>query len=225
MDISLLKAALFVPLTLLPILNPIGNAPVFASLTGNASHAARNRMAWLVALNSWILLTGALFVGTHVLAFFGISLASVRVGGGLLVAAAGWRYLNEPSPSPSRESGDSRSTSPAGDELKLRSFYPLSFPLTVGPGSLAAAITLGANAPEPAFDWVISSSSSALGIVITASIIYLCYRNATRIVGLLGELGSVIVRRLLAFVLLCVGIEILWRGLRELLTASGLLPA
>lgn len=223
MDISLLKAALFVPLTLLPILNPIGNAPVFASLTGNASQTARNRMAWLVALNSWILLTGALFVGTHVLAFFGISLASVRVGGGLLVAAAGWRYLNEPSPS--QESGDARSAPPAGDELKLRSFYPLSFPLTVGPGSLAAAITLGANAPEAAFDWVISSSSSALGIVITAFIIYLCYRNATSIVGLLGELGSLIVRRLLAFVLLCVGIEILWRGLRELLAATGLLPA
>lgn len=219
MDMLFLKAVILVPLTLLPILNPIGNAPVFASAVAGAGSLTEQRIARQVALNCWFLLIGAMFIGSHVLAFFGISLPIVRVGGGLLVASTGWRYLNEQSQDAQR-AGDP-SVAWTEEALKTRSFYPISFPLTVGPGSIAAAITLGATAPAQLFDRLLASGSSALGLALTSAIIYLFYRYASRIVGMIGKPGTVIVRRLFSFILLCVGIQIAWNGVTDLLVQAG----
>lgn len=138
-------------------------------------------------------------------------------------AATGWRLL-----------GDARQDAiPAqvantcadgwsDEELKIRSFYPISFPLTVGPGTIAASITLGANTPTRVLDWVLSLGSAAVGASLTAAAIYLCYRYANKIVGLLGRLGTMIVLRLSAFILLCIGIEIFWHGITGLLSEAGI---
>jgi multiple antibiotic resistance protein len=222
MLILFLKAAILVPVTLLPILNPFGNAPVFASLLGNVSRPAEVRMARQVALNCFIMLLGAMFIGSHVLMFFGISLPIVRIGGGILVAATGWRLLHDNGQDAIRTQV---ATNPAeawsDEEFKMRSFYPISFPLTVGPGSIAASITLGANTPTRLLDWVVSVGSAALGAALTALIIYLCYRYANSMVSLLGRLGTMVVLRLSAFILLCIGIQILWNGLTGLLAEAG----
>jgi multiple antibiotic resistance protein len=218
-----LQAAILVPITLLPILNPFGNAPVFASLLGNVSRQAEVRMARQVAINCFVMLLGAMFVGSHVLMFFGISLPIVRIGGGILVAATGWRLLNDNGQDAIRTTV---ATNPAeawtDEEFKMRSFYPISFPLTVGPGSIAASITLGANTPTRLLDWVVSIGSAAAGAAMTALIIYLCYRFANRMVSLLGRLGTMVVLRLSAFILLCIGIQIFWNGLSGLLAEAGM---
>ncbi len=93
--IIFLKAVVLIPITLLPILNPLGIAPVFANLLGNVSRKVEKRVAQQVAINCWFMLVGAIFIGSHVLAFFGISLPIVRVGGGILVAISGWRLLSD----------------------------------------------------------------------------------------------------------------------------------
>lgn len=218
-----LKAVILIPLTLLPILNPFGNAPVFASLLGNVTSKVENRVARQVAINCWFLLVGAMFIGSHVLNFFGISLPIVRIGGGLLVAATGWRLLSDAGQDAIRTQVANTCDDGWSDEqLKVRSFYPISFPLTVGPGSIAASITLGASAPSRLVDWVVSLGSLALGATLTALVIYLCYRFANKFVGLLGRLGTLVVLRLSAFILLCVGIEIFWNGVVGLLADAGI---
>lgn len=224
MLILFLKAAILVPITLLPILNPFGNAPVFASMVGKVSDQVENRVARQVAINCWFLLMGAMFIGSHVLAFFGISLPIVRIGGGLLVAATGWKLLGDTAHDAIHaQVANTLDADWSDEELKVRSFYPISFPLTVGPGSIAASITLGASTPTRLLDWVLSIGSAALGASLTALVIYLCYRYANRIVSLLGRLGTMIVLRLSAFILLCIGIEILWHGITDLLTETGFL--
>jgi multiple antibiotic resistance protein len=224
MLILFLKAAILVPITLLPILNPFGNAPVFASMVGHVSHQVENRVARQVAINCWFLLMGAMFIGSHVLAFFGISLPIVRIGGGLLVAATGWQLLGDTARDTIRaQVANTMGEDWSDEELKVRSFYPISFPLTVGPGSIAASITLGASTPTRLLDWVLSIGSAALGASLTALVIYLCYRYANRIVGLLGRLGTMVMLRLSAFILLCIGIEILWHGIADLLSETGLI--
>lgn len=126
---------------LLPIVNPLGNAPSFLVMTSWGSTEMRQVLAWRIAVNAFTLLLGSIFIGSHILAFFGISLPIVQVGGGLLVAAAGWRLLDT--------RGDELTTTDATawspDEVIRRAFYPLTLPLTVGPGSISVAITLGAN--------------------------------------------------------------------------------
>jgi len=223
MLILFLKAAILVPITLLPILNPFGNAPVFASLLGNVGRDAEKRLARQVALNCFFLLLGAMFIGSHVLMFFGISLPIVRVGGGILVIATGWRLLHDNGQDAIRTQVATNQTDVwSDDEFKVRSFYPISFPLTVGPGSIAASITLGANAPNRLLDQVISLGSAALGAALTALVIFLCYRYANGMIRLLGRLGTMVVLRLSAFILLCIGIEIFWHGALDLLIEAGL---
>jgi len=225
MLIIFLKAVLLIPVTLLPILNPLGIAPVFANLLGDVPRQIENRVARQVAINCWFLLVGAIFIGSHVLAFFGISLPIVRIGGGILVAVSGWKLLSDGGndaaiPKQVAKAYDDESN----EELKARSFYPISFPLTVGPGTIAASITLGANTPARLVDWVMSIGSAALGSALTVLVIYLCYRSANKIVSLLGRLGTMVVLRLSAFILLCIGIQIFWSGFTGLLVETGMLP-
>lgn len=224
MFILFLKAAILIPITLLPILNPLGIAPVFANLLGNVGRKTETRVARQVAINCWFLLVGAIFIGSHVLSFFGISLPIVRVGGGLLVAVSGWKLLSDSGQEGTipQHVAKTYDEELSDEEVKARSFYPLSFPLTVGPGTIAASITLGANTPTRLLDWVISIGSAALGAALTSVVIFLCYNYAHKLVTLMGRLGTMVVLRLSAFILLCIGIQIFWSGLSALLAEAGI---
>src|SRR5579883_3390784 len=92
---DLLKNTLLVVGALFPIVNPIGNTPIFLSLTRGLSDRGRTALARMVALNGLVLIVVSLFIGTHILSFFGISLPVVQVGGGLIVITTGWTLLRE----------------------------------------------------------------------------------------------------------------------------------
>ena len=168
----------------------------------------------MVARNAFLLLTAALLIGSYVLQFFGISLPVVRVAGGLVLVSAGWHLLH---------SGDAEPmTSPAVSrawerELAKRGFYPLTFPLTVGPGSISIAITLGARRVGNVAATATSGVYDLIGVVIIAASVYLSYRFASKLIDWLGETGTSVFLRLSAFILLCVGISILWGGIAGLL--------
>src|SRR5215469_1248146 len=129
---------------LFPIVNPIGSAPIFLSLTRPWTTAERNTLALRVAMNSFLLLLGSLFVGSHVLDFFGITLPVVRVAGGMVVTAFGWKLLHQQDSPDILKKPDGAGTTQRPDAA----FYPLTMPLTVGPGSIAVAITLGSQRPK-----------------------------------------------------------------------------
>jgi multiple antibiotic resistance protein len=196
---------------LFPIVNPVGNAPLFLGLTQFSTPAERNVLAWHVSVNSFFLLLGALVIGSPVLEFFGISLPVVRIGGGLVVAAFGWSLLNS-GHSPDGDAAASHTKAPDA-------FYPLTLPLTVGPGSISVAITLGSQRPQLAEmpELLVLFSAALAGIVAITTVIYICYRFADRIVARLGSAGTSVVMRLSAFILLCIGIQILWGGVSELI--------
>src|SRR5580658_6800954 len=140
---ELAKYTLLIVGALFPIVNPIGNTPIFLSLTRGLTSQGRTVLARMIAVNGLILILGSIFVGTHILAFFGISLPVVQVSGGLILLAAGWNML--------RKEDDSNAGTPKKPcneaDYEKQAFYPLTLPLTVGPGSISVAITLGANRP------------------------------------------------------------------------------
>lgn len=214
--LKLVNAMALVPVTLLPIINPLAGAPVFLMTAGHDPSAVR-QLSRQVAINCWFVLVASLFVGTYVLELFGISLPIVRIGGGLLVAASGWRMLNH-SDDDEVHAAVKRSQSAAltRAEVVKRSFFPVTFPLTTGPGTIAAAIAIGAGLPRQPVMYVASAAVSLVGAAITVAVIYLVYRNAGRLMARLGEVGTLVMTRLMAFVLLCIGIEILWTGWAEL---------
>jgi multiple antibiotic resistance protein len=201
---------------LFPIVNPIGSAPLFLRLTRTLDTAQRHALAGRIAVNSLILMLASLFIGSHVLDFFGITLPVVRVAGGLVVASLGWQLLNASEEATSRHDDQvvERQSNAIPD-----GFYPLTMPLTVGPGSISVAITLGSQRPVVSgfLDLALLGSGALAGLVAIAVSIFLSYRFADRLVGWLGPGGTNVVVRLSAFVLLCIGIEIGWAGVSALL--------
>jgi multiple antibiotic resistance protein len=193
---------------LFPIVNPVGSAPLFLGLTQFCTDKVRNSLALRVTINSFFLLIGSLLIGSHVLEFFGISLPVVRIGGGLVVTVFGWKLLNSDE-RPDGERDPQKDTSPIPDP-----FYPLTMPLTVGPGSISVAITLGSQRPRDAgwSEFVQFGSAELVAILGIVLSVYLCYRFAERTVALLGKTGTNVMVRLSAFIMLCIGIQILWSG-------------
>jgi multiple antibiotic resistance protein len=212
---AFVRTALVALAALLPITNPPGNAPIFLTLTRAMDEPGRRAMARRVGLNCLVLLVAAAYVGNYVLAFFDISLAVVRVGGGLLVAATAWRLLAAEGESGGDAPGATRQSTP--EEVAGRAFYPLSFPITVGPGSISIAITLGASLPSQGAARLWSSLGLLAGIWVASAAIWLAYRYASHLVRLLGPSGTAVFLRLSAFILLCIGVQICWDGLAELL--------
>ncbi len=210
------KSFLFVLAALLPILNPAATAPIFLSLTQGASTKTRALLARKIARNMFALMAGSMLIGSYVLEFFGISLPIVRVGGGLIVAANAWRLLN------ASHVTDDRRTELAdqySNEQSLRqAFYPLTFPISCGPGSLAAAITVGVSLNDQRLSLSLARmSGGVLALLVIAVLLYLAFRYAQRLLKPLGEAGTVIFMRLSAFILLCLGVQIVWDGTSELL--------
>jgi multiple antibiotic resistance protein len=211
--IAVLKSGAVTIAALLPIVNPIGSAPIFLSMSADLPATGRRQLARLVARNAYVLLAGAMLIGSQVLKVFGISLPIVRVAGGLLVAANGWHLINA-------EATQSSPNPPVVDawerELATRAFFPLTFPLTVGPGSVSIAITLGARKLAFGLSSAISLATDLIAVGIVALTVYLSYRFASRLIAYLGETGTVVFLRLSAFILMCVGVSIIWSGIVDL---------
>ena len=210
---ELTRNTLLIVGALFPIVNPIGNTPIFLTLTRGLSSRGRTALARMIALNGLILILVSIFIGTHILAFFGISLPVVQVGGGLVVISTGWGLLRRPNDD---ETSGSTPECKEGDYAS-QAFYPLTMPLTVGPGSISVAITVGANRPEGSeWRWPLIGGM-LLGSALIAVSIYLSYRFAERIGRTLGDSAMNIIIRLSSFILVCIGVQILWNGLSTLL--------
>jgi len=201
---------------LFPIVNPIEAAPFFLALTPNLSELERRSLARNVAINGFALLLGSMVLGPWLLQFFGIELPVMRIAGGLVVTALGWKLLTE-----EQWSDHGEANVQPGEIRPLGSFYPLTMPLTVGPGSISVAITIGSRKPatELSLPLIALHAIGALaGVIAIALSIYIAYRFAGRLARLLGRTGLEVMVRLSAFILMCIGIEIIWTGYSALST-------
>jgi len=207
---SVVSAFLLTYAGLFPIVNPIEGAPFFLGLTADLPPAERRVLARKAAVNGFALLLGSMALGPWLLEFFGIQLPVVRIAGGLVVAALGWKLLSQ-----ARWSDHVGAGLQGQPEQKVGSFYPLTMPLTVGPGSMSVAITIGSRKPSgmPPLSMLAEHAVGAVGGVFAIAVtIYLAYRFAETIGRLLGETGLEVLVRLSAFILMCIGIEIMWAG-------------
>ena len=216
---EILKSTLLILTALFPIVNPLGGAPIFLSLTHYYSAEQRRILSRRIALNSFVLIVASYFIGTHILAFFGISLPVVQIGGGLVVVSTGWAMLKQKDEDTTKN--DVHRSVDAHD-LFTKAFYPLTLPLTVGPGSISVAITLGANEPHTDHRIVFSMIGAVIGAVLIAASVYLCYAFADRLAAALGATAMSVIMRLSSFLLVCIGVQIMRNGVSALLKS---LPA
>jgi multiple antibiotic resistance protein len=210
-----LRGLVLVPVTLLPIINPLSTAPVFAATVGT-DHRSASRLARQVAINAWFVLVVSMLIGSHVLALFGISLPVVRIGGGLLVAATAWRLLHRTDDDDVHAVAAQNAATLSDAEVVQRSFFPITFPLTTGPGTIAASIALGARVPPDPAKVALGVLIAFAGAALVSVVLYLIFRNSVAVLAKLGRIGTLVMIRLMAFILLCIGIQIMWTGWSEL---------
>jgi multiple antibiotic resistance protein len=198
---------------LFSIVNPISGGFIFRSVTASRPPETHARLARLVALNSLVVMMGALWAGSYVLAFFGITLAALRVAGGLVVALSGWRLLNAP------ETHDERKQEQAASAEGIEdiALFPLTIPFTTGPGTIAVAVALGAGHPKlfSGLGWFFLGMTAAA--VAMAGVIWVTYSYADRLTRMMGPTGTRTITRISAFLLLCIGVQILITGVEDVL--------
>lgn len=208
------KTTLLIVAGLLPLINPPASALMAMGLVPNLTLQQRAEMATRVTINSTVILLASLLIGAYVLSFFGISMAILRVGGGMIVAMAGWKLLHASDEDPN--SADVSAPQHNALSLRTKAFYPITLPITVGPGSIAVAIALGTQSPCEGLS-IAHVAGVTLALAILGLSIYLCMRFAGHIERLLGAVGTRVAMRLFAFVLFCIGLQIFWKGLAQLL--------
>jgi multiple antibiotic resistance protein len=194
---------------LFPIVNPPATSMLFLAMTQHGSTEERRDLARRIAFYAFLILTTSLYFGAYVLAFFGVTLPVLRVAGGLVLSMAGWRLLDAP-----RTRSDvglaSVGTAP---EIADMAFYPLTMPLTTGPGTVAVSVALGTRGWDRVGATIVGSM---LAILVMCALIYVCYWFSDRLRSVLSEAGADALGRMFAFILVCIGIQILWTGFAEL---------
>jgi multiple antibiotic resistance protein len=205
---------------LLPVINPLGSALVFLGLVGDAPDAAFRDLARKIAVSTTLFLLVVELVGTGLLAFFGISLPVVQVAGGLVLASMGWNLLNQPETAPNP---DRTNVGDAGfGTLEQKVFYPLTFPVTVGPGCIVVMLTITAHASVKGnlLENVLAHVGILLAAMALSVTVYVCYRYAPKITERIPPPTAHGILRIIAFVLLCIGVQITSNGVQSLLRAT-----
>ncbi len=202
---------------LFSIVNPLSGAFIFFGATQGFEPKVRAQLSRWVAIYAFCIMASSLYIGAYVLSFFGISIPVLRVAGGIIVSMSGWRMLSEPDVTEQR-----RSELPYPRALDVPpsrlAFYPLTMPLTTGPGTISVAISLGAGRPSgfhaSSIEFFVETLLAVLVLVV---LIYGSYRNSGRLADWIGATGTTIIVRLSAFLLFCIGIQVFWNGAAELL--------
>jgi len=204
---------------LLPIINPVGSALIFLGLVGDVPQSVFKSLARRIAINNIIFLAVIEAIGSLILRFFGISLPIIQLAGGLVITSIGWSLLNQKDADATAQ--NKQEEAEANDDttkvLEAKSFYPFTFPITSGPGTLVVVLTLSAHTTRTTLlDYGLSRGGVFLAIVVLSILCYFCYAYAPRLTRAVSP-GTVHgILRVMAFIVLSIGVQIMWNGLSTL---------
>ncbi len=211
-DVTSMAAYAF--MALFPIVNPVGTAPMFLALTSGADPREQHQISRRVSVYAFILLLVSMILGGVIIRFFGIQIAHVEIAGGLVVFYTAWGMLN------SESGGSAAQPDTSGKHLDEMAFFPLTLPITAGPGCIAVAIAIGGRiAHHSLADTLSGYLGATAGVLGVALAVWLCFRFAHGVFSRLGTTGTLVFTKMAAFVLMAIGVEIFWTGLAQLIVA------
>jgi multiple antibiotic resistance protein len=203
---------------LLPVVNPLGSSLVFLGLVGFVPSDVISGLARRIAVTTTLFFLVIELVGAALLRFFGISLPVVQVAGGFVLAAMGWELLHESDATPLTRGTNVKVDSLRSLESKI--FYPFTFPVTAGPGCIVVMLTLTAHATgTDLLGTFLAHVGIFLAVVVLSFSVFLCYRYAIRITQKISPETVHGILRVIAFILLCIGVQIAWKGIASLVVS------
>jgi multiple antibiotic resistance protein len=215
-------------ISLFPAVNPVGSAFMIEPFLGGLTHSERKQAARRISMYCLLVCLGALFGGTYLLKLFGISIPVVQVAGGLMICKMGWQFLSLDSSSTDEPENKLSDKGKSVEELANRVephalrvekilFYPLAFPITTGAGTISVLLTLTANAHAKDFEVLVMHLGALfISVLLMCLAIYLCYAYTPFLLRYLGARGQIVINRLSAFIVFCVGIQIAANGLSHM---------
>ena len=202
---------------LFSIVNPLAGAIIFNEVTAAQNHQERLGLARRVAVYSTLVMLVALWAGSTILSFFGISLNALRIAGGIVVSVRAYEMLSAPEQRADRKEAETAPVSRNAADLAAFAFFPLTLPFTTGPGTIAVAVSLGTERPDGWLPTLAFFSGASAAVLAMAVLIWLLYTTADRFAAVLGVAGRQAVARLAAFLLLGIGVQIVLSGALPLL--------
>lgn len=213
------KYTLLVLMGLLPIMNPLTTIPLFMSLTNRMSEEAKRRQAAKTCIYAFAILTTFMLLGNGIIVLFGISMAGIRVAGGIIIMILALRMIFT-----GHDTSREVESNPA--EIKQAevdySFSPLAMPSMAGPGSIA--VVMGYGSQIPAGQQIVGHIVVITGIAITVAIAYLALSSSKWIEKALGEHGMVAISKIMGFLLTCIAVQFIASGVRDFYVEFSSIP-
>ncbi|GLB53363.1 UPF0056 inner membrane protein [Neptunitalea chrysea] len=197
---------------LFSVINPLGTVPVFVGLTQEDSPKEQSRISSWTAINTLIILVLAFFSGKYILGFFGITIDSLRIAGGLIIVTSGFALLTGTF---SKHKGMEKPR--VKEDIKDRNdiaLTPLAIPMLAGPGSISLLITLNQTYTE-----IIDKGITVLAIISVCTAVYIMLKFAHPIVKFLGASGINAISRIIGFIVIAIGIEYISSSVLALLSS------
>ena len=203
--------------TLFPVVNPIGTAfiisPYFADLTRKERVSAVQK----ITLYSFIICAVTLFVGHWILGLFGLSIPIIQLAGGIMICKIGWEFLSADIKDDPNEDTVKKQEVEKIHTIENKIFYPITFPITTGAGTIAVLFTLSAHTANADINvYLVNIGALFVSVIGICILIFIFYLNTNRLIGYIGSRNEVIINRLMAFLIFCVGLQIAISGITSL---------
>ncbi len=202
-------------IALFPVINPLGSAFLISSFLKNVPVSQKRNAVKKITFYAFFFCVCILFIGPYILQVFGLSLSIIQLGGGIMICKTGWDFLNSDSAITSEPHLNRDITE---TNLNEKLFYPITFPITTGAGTISVLFTLSAYTQAvTAKSYYLHLAAILISITVICGLIYICYLNIRRVLHFLGPHGEDVVKRVCAFLVFCVGLQIGFSGLTVLL--------
>ena len=202
-------------IALFPVVNPIGSAFIVSPFFENLDDKEKKRAVRKIVFNAFVVCSVALFAGEWILQLFGLSIPVIQLAGGIMICKMGWDSLSSNNTNDEEEGAAPDANVQHNIDGKL--FYPITFPITTGAGTISVLFTLSAHsAGTNTTSWLIDTGAILLAVIFTCILIYIFYLNTKRLIHYLGSNGELIISRISAFLIFCVGLQIAITGIMTL---------
>ncbi|WP_158797847.1 MarC family protein [Pedobacter sp. L105] len=205
-------------IALFPVVNPIGSAFIISPYLTNLNSAEKRMAVNRITLYAFSICTVSLFAGQWILELFGISIPVIQLAGGIMICKMGWDNLSSDKKEGTAKAGDGAAAKLSGySDIEDKLFYPITFPVTTGAGTISVLFTLSAHsASTNRTDYLINTGAIFLSVIVMCILIYIFYLNTKKIINYMGSNAEMMFNRISAFLIFCVGLQIAITGIRSL---------